>query len=78
MFKDTHYFNVMCMDVLSMCLSVYSGHVLVSEPEEGIRVPGVGIKDVCESLRVSWTSNPGLLQEQPVLLTTEGSLQPHR
>jgi hypothetical protein len=45
-------------------------------PEEGIRSPGPGVRDGCEPPYGCKESNPGPLQEQPVLLTSEPSLQP--
>lgn len=40
--------------------------------EEGAAAPGTGATDSCGR----WESNPGALQDQPVLLTTETVLQP--
>jgi hypothetical protein len=39
--------------------------------EEDIRGPGTGVVDGCELPCGCWESNLGLLEEQPVLLTTE-------
>ena len=39
-------------------------------------VSDIGIKDICELLCVCWELNPDPLEEQPVILTTEPSLQP--
>lgn len=44
--------------------------------EEGIGSPRVGLTDGSESPCGCWEANPGLLQEQQVLLTSEPSLQP--
>jgi hypothetical protein len=43
-------------------------------PEEGIGSLRTGVMDGCESLCGFQESNPGPLQEQHVLLTTEPSL----
>jgi hypothetical protein len=48
---------------------MYSG-VQVSDP------PETGVADCCELPCGCWDLNPGLLGEQPVLVTTEPSLQP--
>jgi hypothetical protein len=44
--------------------------------QEGIRSPGTGFTECCETLCGYWELNPGPLQKQPVFLTTEPSLQP--
>jgi hypothetical protein len=44
-------------------------------PEEGIRSLGTGVTDGCELSCEFWESNLGPLEEQPVLLTLEPSLQ---
>ena len=41
-----------------------------------VRFPGTGITENCELPCRSWELNPGPLKKQPVLLTTEPSLQP--
>ena len=38
--------------------------------------PASGVTDGCELPCGCWESNPGPLEEQPVLLTTEPALQP--
>ncbi|KAL6074356.1 hypothetical protein STEG23_012106, partial [Scotinomys teguina] len=40
------------------------------------RSPGTGVTDSCELPCGFWDLNPGPLEEQPVLLTAEPSLQP--
>jgi hypothetical protein len=40
-------------------------------PQEGIRAPGTGVTDICESPHRFWESHLGHLEEQPVLLTAE-------
>ena len=42
-----------------------------------MRVSGFGVTDSCELPCGCWELNPGPLVEQPVLLNTEPSLQPH-
>ena len=43
---------------------------------EGIICPGTGVTtELCELLCGCWESNPGLLKEERVLITTEPSLQ---
>ena len=44
-------------------------------PEEGVKFLGTGVKDGCEPLCGCWEWDLGPLEEQPVLLTTEPSLQ---
>lgn len=43
------------------------------KPEEGVRSPGTGVRDTCESLCRYWKMNPGSLQEHPKLLTQKNS-----
>ena len=43
---------------------------------EGARSPATGVTDSCELPCGYWELNPGPLEEQPVLLTTEPSPQP--
>jgi hypothetical protein len=43
---------------------------------EGVRYPRIGVTDSCELSIGWWELNLGPLEEQPVLLTTEPSLQP--
>ena len=45
-------------------------------PKESIRYPGTGVRDGCGPPCGHWEANPGPLEEQPVPLTTEPSLQP--
>ena len=40
------------------------------------QIPGNGVTDSCELPCGCWEVNPGPLEEQPVLLTTEPSLPP--
>ena len=55
----------MCIDVLPEFLSVCVG----------VRSSGTEVKDACELPCRCWELNPGPLEEQPVLLTAELSLQ---
>ena len=43
---------------------------------EDVRYPGTGVTDSCELPCGCWELNPGALEEQPVILATELSLQP--
>jgi hypothetical protein len=42
---------------------------------EGVGSPGTGVTDNCELSRRCWELNLSRLEEQPVLLTAEFSLQ---
>ena len=46
------------------------------KPEEGIGSSENGVTDSCELPCGCWESNPGPLEEQPVLFTVEPSLRP--
>jgi hypothetical protein len=63
-FKKKDLFICMCPDV---CLHV---HLF-----EGARSPGTEVTDSCELPCGCWELNLGPLEEQPVLLTMEPSLQ---
>lgn len=43
--------------------------------EEAVGSPETGFADGCEPTCACWKSNPGLLEEKPVLLTSDLSLQ---
>lgn len=43
--------------------------------EEGIGFPGIGVKDARERPCGCWESNTSPLQEQPMFLTSEPTLQ---
>lgn len=43
---------------------------------KGHKVPGTGFTDGSDLPSECWEPNPGLLEDQPVLLSTEASLQP--
>lgn len=42
---------------------------------EGIRNPGTAVVDSCEPTYGCWELNPGVLEDQPVLLAVEPPLQ---
>jgi hypothetical protein len=44
---------------------------------KGAKPPGTGVTESCELPCGCWELNPGHLEEQPVLLTPEPSVQPH-
>ena len=54
-----------------MCIGVLP-HVCLCD---SVRYPGIGVTDSCELLYGSWKLNPGFLEEQPMLLTSETSLE---
>ena len=61
----------MCLGVWFACLSVHHMHAwLWRRPEQGARVPEIGVTDGCELLCGLWEQNLGPLKDQPVLLTT--------
>jgi hypothetical protein len=66
----------MCLGILPTYISINHVHAWCLQwPEQGVRSPGAGITDHCEPPCRCWELNPGPLQEQPVLLTTEPSFQ---
>lgn len=59
----------------SMC--VHAPHVFSAHRgQKRVGFPGTGTIDGCKLQYGCWKSNPGLLELQPVLATTEYSLQP--
>ena len=54
-----------------LCALVFCLHVCLCE---GVRSPGTGAIDSCESPSGCWELNPSSLEEQSVILTTEPSL----
>ena len=56
-----------------ICALTFCLHVYLSE---GVRILGARVTDSGELTCGCWKLNPGPLEEQPVLLTTEPSLQP--
>jgi hypothetical protein len=68
--------SILCvLSVLPECMYVYHLHAWCAwKPEEAIRSPG---KDATDSCELSfWCWNLGPLEELPVPLTAEPSLQP--
>ena len=61
-----------------ICMSILLPRVIHTCPVHVCchRSPGTGIRDSCELPCGCWELNPGPLEEQPVLLTAEPSLQP--
>ena len=65
------------MAVLPACTSVHRLHArYLQRPEVGVRSPVTGVPDGSELPCGYWELDPGPLEEQPMLLTTEPSLQP--
>lgn len=65
----------MCVYALHVCMSVHHVHLwCLRRPEEAIGYPG--ITDGCELPCGCGEPNPAPLQKQPVLPSTEPSLQP--
>lgn len=58
---------------VSVCIYVCTSYacLLPEEARRAVGVPGTGVTDSCEPPRKCWESNPGLLQEKLVFLTTE-------
>jgi E3 ubiquitin-protein ligase NEDD4 len=55
-------------------MSVYHVHAWCPQKsEKAIRSPGTVVTDCCELPCGCWKSNPGPVEEQPVLLTSEPS-----
>ena len=64
------------MGVFSVQMSRHHMQAWSTErPEESVRFPGMGVTDSCELPCRCWELNPGPLEEQPMLLATELSLQ---
>jgi hypothetical protein len=55
---------------------LYVCSVVSAETKRGCQISRTGIRVDCELPYGCWKSNPGLLQEWPVFLTTEDSFQP--
>ena len=61
-----------------LCLHAYKGTTFIHcswRPEEGVGSPETGVTGGCEPLCGCWELNPGPLQEQQGLLSTEPLLQ---
>ena len=59
-----------CTYICTICI------IYFQRPKRGHRIPWKWSTGVCKPPRSCWELNPGPLKEQPVLLTTEPSLQP--
>jgi hypothetical protein len=59
----------MYMGILPMCM-------VPAEVREGIGTPRIRVTDDCEPGHKGWKWTPGSLEEHPLFLTTEPSLQP--
>jgi hypothetical protein len=57
------------------CMYVPTFEQYPRKPEKGIGSPGTGVSNSCERQYGCWGSNLGPLEEHPVRLTTEPSLQ---
>lgn len=62
----------MCIGLLPAWMSVYHLYAVPMEAGEGIRTPETGVTNGCEPLYGCWEPN---IEDQPVLLMTESSLQ---
>ena len=72
----TLFFILLCVGCFtSVCLGTICVHL--QRPEEGIRSLGTRVTAGFEPSCRCWKSNLGLLEEKPVLLTSEPSLRPH-
>jgi hypothetical protein len=68
-FKIFVYFYFMCMSVLPVWMSVNQLCAWVEQgPEWDVWSAGTGVANGCELPCGCWESNPGLLEEHPVLL----------
>ena len=70
---------IICVSVCPVCMSMYYTTCIEcpQRPEEGIRSPGTGVTDtITHRVYAGDRTQDFIQQEQPVLLTTELSLQP--
>lgn len=69
---------ILCVLVfwLHVCLCTVYTPGTVPEDRKGVRWSGTEGTDSCKAMCGSWELNPGPLLKQPVLLTTNPSLQP--
>lgn len=66
------------MGIWSACMTVH--HIFawfLGRPEEGIGSPETQVREGCQLPCEGWESTLGLLEAQPVLLSTQPSLQSH-
>jgi hypothetical protein len=61
-----------CFTCIYVCAPYVPG---VQEDQKIFQIPESRVTDACESLCGCWELNPGPLQEQPVLLTSESPPQ---
>jgi hypothetical protein len=67
---------VFCLHGCFVCMQSIACMQYLLRPEEGIRSPGTRLWACCGPPCGCWDVNPGSLQMQYVLLTTDPSLQP--
>ena len=61
--------------MLEVCLCTLCKPNAPRRPQEGVQSPRTGIKDNCELSCEYWEPIPSALEEQPMVLTPESSLQ---
>lgn len=61
----------MCKNACPACVYVYHVHAWCPWRSEGGIRSGTGVGDGCKPPHGCWDSNLGLLEDQPVCLTTE-------
>jgi hypothetical protein len=66
-----HFFNDLFLFYVDWYFACVCAYVKVSGP------PWAGVTDNCDPTCGCWELNQGLLEEQPMLLTTEPTLQPN-
>lgn len=64
------------MGILPIQICILSVCLVPTKLEEGLGSPGTGVLDGCKPPCGHWGSNTCPLEEHPVLLTVELSLQP--
>lgn len=65
----------MYMSSLPVCISVLA--YWLATVRRGLWIPGTRDGDGCELTWGCWGLNPGPLEKQLILLTTQSSIQPH-
>lgn len=66
------------MSSLPVCMSVHHSHAWCPKrPEEVVGSAGTVGKDCCELTYWCWESNLSPLEDQPMFLTAQQTLQPH-
>lgn len=71
----TWCFNFICMGVLPARMSVYHVCTCSCRGQRRYRIPGQSFR-WWRATTWHWELNPGLVEEEPVLLNTESPLQP--